>query len=203
MSASRRASSTGASSAIRTQSAPSSVLHVEDLGVDVDGVVDDHHHVGLRVEVRPGAVDELVELERSRISHGRRSTPSGRRVCLRDLGLDVQRRLARAARGGRCAPHELADLGLQRGVGDRLGAGARARPRRPAAPRPRATRRALRASSIWRISSSRSAAGDRGASRRWARPRTGRRGRSGRSARRAGSSDRDDRATTTTTATRT
>ena len=89
------------------------------------------------------------------------------------------------ARGARCGHHELADLLAQARVDGRRGQARRAPPRRRAAPR-RGARRSLRASSIWRISSSRSPM----ATGAGARPRRGssrgrRRGRRARSGRRA------------------
>ena len=46
------------------------LLHVEDLGVQLGGVVDDDEHLRLRIEVGARAVDELLELEAAGISHG-------------------------------------------------------------------------------------------------------------------------------------
>ena len=37
------------------------LLHVEDLRVEVGGVVDDDHHLGLGIEVHPRGVDDLLD----------------------------------------------------------------------------------------------------------------------------------------------
>ena len=143
------------------------LLHVEDLGVELGRVVDDDEDLGLRVEVGPRTVDELVELEACVDRPSARSLPvrGTADVCSEvaqpgdlalDLGLDVERRLARRARGGGC--------GRSPGPGSRRAAPRRSAgrsaalqlqldvDRRLAAP----SRRALRASSSWRISVSRS-----------------------------------------------
>src|SRR5580700_2112513 len=44
------------------------VLHVEDLMVEIGGVVDDQQHLGLGVEVGPRTDRQLVELERAVVS---------------------------------------------------------------------------------------------------------------------------------------
>ena len=187
MSASRRASSTGASSAISTQSAPSSssMLKISVSTSTVSSTMITTSVCGLKYV--PGRFDELVELERSRISHSARSTPSGRRICLRTSASTSSGSLPAAHPAGVAGLDELADLGLQRRVGGRLASGAAISASTSSGACPRATRRALRASSIWRTSSSRRPAADRRvAGAAAARPRTGRRGRCGRTARRAG-----------------
>ena len=144
---------------MRTQSAPSNSSMSKISGSSVGRVVDDDQDLGLRVEVRPRTVEELLELEAARVGHGaarlpRRSSsvaaaarPRPRRPAApcparaarvagdrrargprprsagsaagreqrRQLGLDVERRLA-AAHAARVARLEhLADLGLALG----------------------------------------------------------------------------------------
>ena len=41
------------------------VVVLEELGVDLRGVVDDDQDLGLRVEVGPGAIEDVVQLEAS------------------------------------------------------------------------------------------------------------------------------------------
>ena len=55
-------SSIGTSSEIRTQLAAFEVLEIEDVLVDRGRVVDDDDHLGVRVEVGPRLVRELLEL---------------------------------------------------------------------------------------------------------------------------------------------
>jgi hypothetical protein len=43
---------------------------LEELGVDLGGVVDDDQDLGLRVEVGPGAIEDVVQLEASWRGHG-------------------------------------------------------------------------------------------------------------------------------------
>ncbi len=69
MSSSRARSSSGTSSPSSTQSPPSAPL-LEQLGVDLGRVVDDDQHLRLRVEVGPGTVDEVLEVEAAQGGHG-------------------------------------------------------------------------------------------------------------------------------------
>ena len=46
------------------------VVVLEELGIDLGGVVDDDEDLGLRVEVGPRAVEDVVELEASWRGHG-------------------------------------------------------------------------------------------------------------------------------------
>ena len=147
--------------------AAGSALVLEDVGVDRGAVVDHHEDPRVGVVVRPGPDQQVVELEAAQRGHWghfyplRRTAhkaPRSLQLAL-DLGLDVQRRLPAPRPPGVAGLHELADLRAQGRVGGdgrRRRSGGPARPRR----RPRAargaTRRALRASSIWRTSSSRS-----------------------------------------------
>jgi hypothetical protein len=45
------------------------VVVLEELGIDLGGVVDDDQDLGVRVEVGPGAVEDVVELEASWRGH--------------------------------------------------------------------------------------------------------------------------------------
>ena len=45
------------------------VVLLEELGIDLGGVVDDDQHLGLGVEVGPRAVEDVVELEASWSGH--------------------------------------------------------------------------------------------------------------------------------------
>ena len=66
------------------------VLHVEDLGVEVGRVVDDDQHLGLRVEVRAGTDDDVLEVELSGVGHGLSLSVQLAQTAL-DLGVDVER----------------------------------------------------------------------------------------------------------------
>src|SRR3954449_107935 len=54
---------------------PLELLHVEDLGVDRRGVVDDHEDFGLRAEVGARAADQILEVVASVLCHRRVSIP--------------------------------------------------------------------------------------------------------------------------------
>src|ERR687894_273193 len=55
---------------------PLEVLHIEDLRVDRLRVVDDHHDLGLRIEVGARSVDQLLELIAASVGHARSLTRS-------------------------------------------------------------------------------------------------------------------------------
>ena len=105
------------------------VLHVEDLRVDVGRVVDDDQHLGLRVEVRPRAVDDVVEVELSRIGHSPsyqdRSRIRRSISCSTSSG-SLPARTRRALRASTCCADLVAQLVVDDGAG---GIGLRARQR--------------------------------------------------------------------------
>ena len=163
------------------------LVHLEDLVVDLGRVVDDDHDLGLGVEVRARAEDQLVELEAARVASSRVYTPSGgpREAVSRiellqragHLGLHVERLEALAQRAVRCAPAtSWRTSATSAGRARAARSASREQPRDLGVDVERAARRArtsrsLRARSIWRIScscSARAAGVRRG--RRCARP---------------------------------
>jgi hypothetical protein len=46
------------------------LVHLKELMIDLGGVVDDDHDLGLRVEIAPGTQGELIEGEAAGVGHG-------------------------------------------------------------------------------------------------------------------------------------
>ena len=127
------------------------LLHVEDLGIELGRVIDDDQHLGLRVEVGPRPVDQLVELEFARICHRAAdySDPAQPGDLPLDLGVHVKRRLSGPGATMVAGDHQVTNLLAQLGVD--LGRG------QPAQLRLDVDRRLTPArASSWRISVSRS-----------------------------------------------
>ena len=149
----------------RRRSAPSRrprLLHVEDLGVDLRGVVDDDDDLGLGVEIGAGAVDELVELDACVDLPWRRSLSDRSEVTERRRSALAPRPRRRAPARPRRARRWLRAITSSRissrSSSSTAGAVSRASSRSTSiSASPRRRRRALRASSICRTSSSRSA----------------------------------------------
>ena len=135
-SSSRLCSSIAGSSPSRIHSAPL-LLVLDQLEVDMGGVVDDEDDLGLWVEVGARTGEELVDVEAAQGRHGREATRPDRKGAVRPR----PRRPAAAARG-----RSGARCGTPRRRGPRPRARRRGRPRAPRASsggRPCAARRAL------------------------------------------------------------
>ena len=127
---SRASESTGTSSEIADPVGALVDLHVEDLLIDRDRVVDDHDDLGLRVEIRTRPDEQIVEIDHRIVGRGSRPEHVLPEVLelpqlALDLGVDVERLLALAGAALVAGDDELAHLLPQLGVAAAGAAGDR------------------------------------------------------------------------------